>query len=424
MNLKPFVNFYRFIGKPEIKQGRMDGEFCLEANIIPDLKALLSEGYKYIGEFRELESDTGELTENTDFSVLVGQTIEYCFAIDQGGEADIYPSYSGFLTTKRTLCLGEFPEELYIVEGDIYYKDGEDKTSELQAIWSQCELIKCLSKHAHYHDSKTGSQHRLVYIQNTDSGNSKTLVINPAFSDDSLNVIIDIDSLNFFQSENENPNISREIGVFRTSLIEFLSDNSVGELSYFSYLVKNWCSFLELYQNNFDTYLSGFAFHQAKKEVAEAELSFAHEMSKVLSDITGKILGIPLSLVAIVALAKSSLILEQILLLVGVMIASAVIASLVGNQSRQVKRIKHAQDTFFSGLNAKKSTYPADLLTALEDAQKQLKINRRVLSTTLFTYRVVCWAPTFIATGLFLYLNLKFFKISYFSILNFVSNYL
>lgn len=402
MSLSDFVAFYSLINKPDMVDSRISGEFILTEKLQPYLQKLIQQ--KHLGGFEQLErQDTlEEVLETTDLTPYLGLTIAFTYVLDRGNGVDIYKNISDFITIRKSLRLGKFPSEVYLTDEGVYYNGDDECSLELTNIKKQCELIGLLSKLSHYHDTKQPDKYSLVFVQSSESGSTKTVVINPEISLESINSSLDIQPLETLLPNENNPHHYREVGVFRASLIEFLSDKGA---RCFEHLVKHWSDFLTLYKNNFETYLSGFAFHQAKKEVAQAELSFANEMSKVLGDITGKILGIPLSIVAIITLIKSESVLEQSLLLIGVLIASAIISELVANQSRQVERIKHAQDVFFSGLKAKRDIFPKELVDALDASDHQLSKNQRTLTTTLIVFRGLCWFITILSSILFVSCN-------------------
>ncbi|MCT7041785.1 hypothetical protein M1717_26490, partial [Salmonella enterica subsp. enterica serovar Pomona] len=76
------------------------------------------------------------------------------------------------------------------------------------------------------------------------------------------------------------------------------------------------------YDNNLSVYLSGFNFHKARKDVAAAELDFSEKTAKTISDLTAKILTIPLSLLAAIGIWKLSALTEQLVVASGVAFTS------------------------------------------------------------------------------------------------------
>ncbi|MDP1097763.1 hypothetical protein Q6288_27140, partial [Klebsiella quasipneumoniae] len=90
----------------------------------------------------------------------------------------------------------------------------------------------------------------------------------------------------------------------------------------FQQLIEHWTDFRLAYDNNLSVYLSGFNFHKARKDVAAAELDFSEKTSKTISDLTAKILAIPLSLLAAIGIWKLNDLTEQFVALTGIIFTS------------------------------------------------------------------------------------------------------
>ncbi|WP_277058410.1 hypothetical protein [Trichlorobacter lovleyi] len=217
--------------------------------------------------------------------------------------------------------------------------------------------------------------------------------------------IPDMTLIESFQSNNPktDPHYSSKIGVFRASLAEFLKKCPVG-LPAFSFLVSQWDEFSSIFIKNLDTYLSGFAFHKAKREVAEAELKIADEFSKIIIDITGKLLGIPISLAAVIAIAKSTSILESLMVVTGLGLATLIFSGTVGNQQRQLQRIIHAKNVVFNALEGKQEIYPDDLKTVITEMKDGLDKNESKLKWLLRLFRLLSWSPFIVGAVVFYFI--------------------
>ncbi|KFK60828.1 hypothetical protein JS84_24840 [Vibrio vulnificus] len=104
------------------------------------------------------------------------------------------------------------------------------------------------------------------------SGEHRTpIVLSVSISENLLSKDINFSLLNELTSaESElNMHYSDKLSVFYASLHEFLGGGYAPDEA-FNKLIDSWGAFVALYQNNLSTYLSGFSFHKAKKEVAEA----------------------------------------------------------------------------------------------------------------------------------------------------------
>lgn len=154
--------------------------------------------------------------------------------------------------------------------------------------------------------------------------------------------------------------------IFSSTITEFVKQTPDGQKA-FDFLVHNWDEFLRRFDNDFSTYLSGFAFHKAKREVAKSEFELADQFSKVLGDINSKLLSVPLSVAGIVALLKSNSPIEKLLLLAGLLIVSWLLYEVVKNQKRQLNRIIHAKQVAFNSIEGEKENYPDDLKLAIKE---------------------------------------------------------
>lgn len=162
--------------------------------------------------------------------------------------------------------------------------------------------------------------------------------------------------------------------------------------------------FAAIFVKNLDTYLSGFAFHKAKREVAEAELKIADEFSKIIIDITGKLLGIPISLAAAIAITKSTSAFECLIIVAGLGLATLIFSGTVGNQQRQLKRIIHAKNVVFNALEGKQEIYPAELKSAISEMKSGLDNNESKLRWLLWLFRCLSWAPFIVGAGIFYFI--------------------
>jgi hypothetical protein len=127
-------------------------------------------------------------------------------------------------------------------------------------------------------------------------------------------------------------------------------------------------------------------------------------MSKVVGEISGKILGVPVSLAVTVAIAKTDGVLESSILVLGIMLTSALIAETLAAQRLQYERIKHSRKIIFATHQQKLSQYPEDLRNFLKEAIRGLSANERKLSRSLRALRLVSWSPAIAAILVHAYL--------------------
>ncbi|WP_447895459.1 hypothetical protein [Vreelandella sp. GE22] len=269
-----------------------------------------------------------------------------------------------------------------------------------------CDFVKKLACLAHYHDAKvTDSGLNLVFIHPKEGGGQSTVAIK-AKADPKMVLKTGELDLSLLSSLCDNDQTTdmhyhEKINVFSSTLIDFVKGDKA-RVGAFDNLVDKWDDFVDLYNKNIGTYMSGFAFHKAKREVAEAEISISEQFSKVLSDITTRVLSIPLSFAAIVALIKADSFWESYFIVVGVFLASLIISQLVSNQQRQFNRVVKSKALVLGSFEGRKELYPENLKSHLDDLEVDLDNYEKRVRRTLWIFRVLSWAPVLAALLAFL----------------------
>ena len=401
MALAPIVKLYRKANKPPIIGGVFSSRLAVDTDVISLIKSI-RESYPNL--FDEILVDGVEV-ETTEALPEQGSYVEFIFRLPTGADCKFYPSLPGLITGAPKISRGEIPSEFYLIEED-YFSGTDTLLPKLEKLTVVCQLIKGLSDLAHYHDEKTNSgQYRLIFIQPEDTAQpmAKAIEVDTTISIDMLDGNIpDVSLVESLRTGNltSDPHYSSKVGVFRVSLAEFLKKCPVG-LPVFSFLVSQWDEFATVFIKNLDTYLSGFAFHKAKREVAEAELKIADEFSKIIIDITGKLLGIPISLAAVIAITKSTSVLESLIVVAGLGLATLIFSGTVGNQQRQLQRIIHAKNVVFNALEGKQEIYPDELKSAISEMRTGLNKNESKLRWLLWLFRCLSWTPFIVGSGIF-----------------------
>ncbi len=401
MKLSSIVNLFRASGRPEIKASRFSASVDFTPKIIKIVEEIRSQDGSV---FEEILVDKIEFLDNEPLPEA-GNKISFILLLPGDSANSFHSSIKGLLNNAPQISKGELPVDYYLVEED-YYSLDEGSLPQIETLFSICSLIKKISGLAHYHDSKTTTDHyRLVFIQ-PDDMRTASFELETTVSEEMLNCPpLDISFLSDLSRGDANTDLhhNEKVGVFRTTLVEFLSTPSLFQ-AHFLYLVKNWDGFVEKYQRNLGTYLSGFAFHKAKREIAESEFNLAEQFSKVISEIAGKLLSIPVSFAIVIIVSKSTSPLEIILLITGLLIASIIIAGAVRNQQFQLNRIGHAKKVMFDAIEGKNERYPEDLKISVDEMVSSLDKNEKNLRILLWTYRCLCWVPPILSSALFYYL--------------------
>lgn len=358
-----------------------------------------------------IDVDTDEDVEDLSSD---GSTIDLELQIPTNGEFFVYRTLEEMIQDAKTLLNGEYPSEFYIVADDFYSEDQGELSSKYQNLFNLCSLIKGLGVLAHYHDAKQqdGKNNNFVFIDESEIITAKPVVIKPTIKLAMLDQpLLDVTLIESFHSPKEkvSPTVGKEKAFFRVSIIGFLGQlKHLSQTELFVHLIMNWSEFLTSYQRNLETYLSGFAFHKARKEVSDEEFKVAEQYSKILGDIASKLFGLPVSFVALLGLFKSDItLIVELVVLFSVCTASWLMSSLVTNQIKQLERIDHAKGIAFDALENQKTSYPVDLQTKLTEAVTALRLEHVRLKKLLAKLWYIVWGPVVIATGIMGYRYLE-----------------
>lgn len=292
---------------------------------------------------------------------------------------------------------GIIPDYYYIFDLD-FASFETPCTHQLTTYFTIKKFSDSLKELCHY--SGRNGENELVFIHPDHASGKKPTIIEPEITEDLINKTEDL-NLNIIQSlvdgsSQENPHYNAERGVFEATLSEF-ADGKIYPNEVFTTLIEGWEKFNQLYQNNLKTYLSGFGFHKARKEVAEAEMELAEKFSKVLGDIGGKLLALPVSLALIKLVATPDIIMIKVALCVALIVTSIFLFGLVQNQERYFKRVRHAKKITFKSLEGKQDLYPHDLQQDIVEIKNNLDEEEKRVKNILTFLKIITLAPILFA---------------------------
>lgn len=403
--LANLVMFYRSLGNPSIKDDLwLDTSVVLNDELYQQLKQV--EQHRLVS-FDELVLDGEEKTLDEISATDYGKELHVTCRISTG-DCKFYSDIKDLLKRNSSLSKGDVNVAFYVAEDDYYSAEQKQHLSKYQQLNAIVLLIHELKDLAHYHDSKIGQDAlNLVFVREAEGTSSKSLQLTPRLSSNLVEVPpIDISVIvEIGQQSAINPHIGREKSVFRSTVIEFLTNSAGNVQDKFAYLVLHWAEFITLFKKNFDTYISGFAFHKARKEVADAEVAAADQLAKVLNDISGKILGIPISLGSLLLIVKAENVFEQLVLVLATLLASWLLAELMHNQQLQLARIKDARSILFDEINIRAVDYPEPLRKKIESTTECLDKNEKKVTRLLLCLRLFSWLPAVAAALLLIHLN-------------------
>ncbi|MBQ4845739.1 hypothetical protein [Pseudoalteromonas sp. MMG005] len=404
MTLDNVVAIYRALGCPEIQRRQFfSGEFVATEETSVAFDALLSNEGGGPARVTEADCDGVDLILN-NHDITVGSKITAKVRLAGNSLEKFYASYGDFLSSS-SIKQGMVPANFYIIEGDDFFSsEGNiDNETRLEQFNALCEVIRGLQELAHYHDKDVvDDQNKLVFLS-AEENKSCPVVLDICLREEMLTAdLSDISVLTSLLSDEAKLEAHYEPrkSIFYSSLVEFVAGFSP-EVA-FCKLVENWPDFTDVYQKNHSTYLSGFAFHKAKKEVAESEIKLAEQLSKVTSELTGKLFSIPVSVAAIVAMFhKDSTLVTNMLVVLGLVLTAILIVGVVINQRNQLESVKQAKEIVEQSIEGKKSSYPDELNDHIDRMSRRLDDNIATAGRWLFIFRTLAWVPALIAVVVF-----------------------
>jgi len=398
-----FALAYRQLGRPTTwKSNSLSFSSAAYSTVISEAIKKLRDSRT--GQFAELVIDGYEVTPPNFDTSQSWNSLSFIFTLDASGTVPIFKSFEVLMDRSKSFVRDPLPPHFYLIDDDILSSE-EPINKRVNTLQNVCKLIVLLADLAHYHDEKGSDEYKLVFVTEDPVKGERAITLYPYLHQEFLSCEVGTELLDSLQGDNldNNPHLLKERSIFRSSLIEYLAGYSDGK-ERFKALISTWTQFRALYENNLSTYLSGFSFHKAKQEVATAQLAIADQMSKVVGDMSGKILSVPISLVAIIAISKADGLLERTILVLGITLTSALLAETLAAQKLQYERVRHSRTMMFATHEQKLRQYPQDLRDFLSEAIKGLSSNETKLRRSLRTLRSICWVPALAAVTLHGYL--------------------
>ena len=390
------VDLYRRAERPEWREG--DGQFNGELKYAEsrDLLDRLHRTSEGSGRLDDLKVDGHSVTLDLDEHLpATGDVASFLFSTPMKGGARFFRNIQA-LAHFPPLGRGEFPDCFYLVEED--YLHGDDVVP--QSIRDLMDLARFVAELAELADHKgetegTGAW-TLTFRTRDGVGILETefteAIIGLKIPDVAWEVVTGL------RNASDGIHQKEKRWMFTATMCEFLENDAS-----FVELVEHATKWAGAYENDLQTYLSGFSFEEVKRKIAEERARFAEKISTILGDITVKVLSLPLSVaVAMILKAQAGSTPWWFPVLLLLMVAFA-ISFLVRHYQRVAIVVQRDIYLVFGKLGAGTPiAYPKDLGNSLRDAVESLQRDAGKLRTTLRLYMVVTWAVPIIGGAMML----------------------
>ena len=376
------VQLYRALGRPAVTG---DYTYSYDGPIGPGVQALI----------RQCEEQDHRFGE-TEVISLSATSARLEVTLPRGDVGRFYLSARTLLVTASSITSGVVPETFYLVNED--YLSGEHpKPDEVKSVESLATFIKLLTDFAEdSHGLSSGGQQRLLFVLPPDGRvPQRTVVVPVVLQEDALE-----NELNHFRilesllnsANDKKIHIEERKIVMKVAIGDVLAGAEVGA-NKLTYLVKNWQEVLRKYRHNFQAYINKFAFDEVRKKIADAEIEYASKLGGVLGDIAGKLLALPVSLVAIIALEQAPSAFAFWMGCLALFVVSIIYVAVLYNQKLQVSRLKSSFDLVFSPFFSKIDTYPKPLRDALNQRGSGVGRQVKTLSWTFQLFYFIAVLP-------------------------------
>lgn len=165
------------------------------------------------------------------------------------------------------------------------------------------------------------------------------------------------------------------------------------EPNHFLVVIREWNEILATYRANLQTYVYSFSFEKVRRELAQAEIDYGAKLSGVLGDIAGKMLALPVSFAGWVLLNNTTSAFEGFVLVLGLIVVSLVLLSILHNQMLQTNRLLHSFNVVFDDFKDKIKTYPPKLQRLLKITIKQVEKQGCTLRRTFLLLQLLSLFP-------------------------------
>lgn len=382
------VALYRAIGSPAIKDNVACYEGVLTAKIDAALKACAAIQPQF-GKIQLCE-EIGDGEVEVELRLPAN---EYgCF----------YASMED-MARRGTLGKGIFPQNVYVIDLDWADFDPVEPTpvTDLKRV---CRLVQLMAALAVGVDRDSNpNAYNLFFALPPDSAKPpKTFLLSTLIDEKFIGYKIHHLSLleEILNSKNENKAHLSERKLMIRMAVASVIEKFENEPQHFLVLVREWHEVLAIYRANLQTYVYGFSFEKARRELAQAEIDYATKLSAVLGDIAGKMLALPVSFAGWLVLAKSNSFFEDFVLVSGLVVVSLVMFSILHNQTLQATRLLHSFSVVFDEFKGKMKTYPIKLQGLLQVTIEQVETQGRTLWRTFTLLKILAVLPGAVAIAM------------------------
>lgn len=382
------VELYRACERPELAGGSFSFEGASSARLSRAIDACgqLGEQFGRFAEPPENEQDGG---------------VSLTWNLAANEHARFYETISALVNASTRPSQGVPPTAYYLIDDN--YAVGETPAPEsVVRLERLVTLIQCLARISQPITTSALDPLSLIFVIPAEEKTPpRTIQLETRVTEATVSAAdINIGALQRLvdAAGGEQLHVEERTSLFRLAVADVLGDVP-SEQSAFTYLIAHWTEVIAKYQYDVDAYISRFSFDKIRKEIAQTELDFVTKIQSVVGESSSKLLGLPLSLAAVIGIYHASALIESMLLCFGALLIALIFSAFTENQRLQLQQVDHAFETVFDPLIERVKSLPSAIAVRLNEAQqafaRQLRFSRRAL----LAIRILAWIPVLLAVA-------------------------
>lgn len=379
------VELFRKSGRPEWCSGQFKGQLDYAQAQSRDLLDRLRRQDREHGYLADLIVDNIFVSDEDDLP-SEGRTAEFVFKTAYQGSARFFLN-AAELAAHPPLGRGKLPDQFYLVEEDYQHGTDESVPDSVKRLKDLTDFVNTISQLSDQKFVTEGSGAWTLVFQTGDGMG----LLETRFGEELLNMRAPEVAWEAVKSLTADPggiHQKEKVLMFKSVMCEFLNRNV--EFHEFIKAAENWA---KKYNNDLDRYLRKFSLDEVKREIAKEDTRFSEQLSRMLGDVTVKILGLPLSLALLMVVRTQSAALPWWFLALILACISIIVGILVSHHIKTLERVEINIKMVFGKLQARNNgPSTSSREEELDRVMESLDIQTKQLKKYLRIYRFAAWA--------------------------------
>lgn len=382
------VNIYRLIGLPSFENSHSIDVEVLET---PELRRALDAYNNSDSAFVSLEATElgqGELRVEIE--------------LPQRGDGYFYWSFADFFrSASRMINSGEMPENFYIRDLDYAFDEDFECFEEVANVYRMAEFVRDLRGFSAValDEGYEANNSRVIFLRAADGKTSQQAT--------TLKVDVSIESLGVPLSHSvilRHVKSAKQAGLLHAEERVVILNSAISEViseceidgAEFDYLVRNWRRVTKKYFNNLHAYMNGFSFDAIRKKITDSVIDSSSRINNAVGELGTKVLAVPVSVGALVALQNADSSVLFFTGLVGIVIVSIILRITIDHYRQQLLNLVGTFQFNMSATSSANRAFSASVKKEILRIENHIKEQRRKINATLSVYENLAAAPVFL----------------------------